>query len=142
MGNDEYKLAKGARRFDLGNYNFSAVAATEASLGELLAIGTPNIEAYVGGLARTLAQGFLDLGLPVSGGAPGLHLAHIVTVGKMSADHYGTGDDLFNRLYAHLEQNRVKLSIRRGMLRFSLHLYNNADDVARVLELTRAFLKK
>ena len=142
MGNDEYKLAKGARRFDLGNYNFPAVAATEASLGELLAIGTANIEAYVGGLARALAQGFLDLGLPVSGGAPGPHLAHIVTVGKMSADHYGTGDDLFNRLYAHLEQNRVKLSIRRGMLRFSLHLYNNADDVARVLELTRDFLKK
>jgi cysteine desulfurase/selenocysteine lyase len=142
MGDDEYKLAAGARRFDLGNYNFSAVAATEASLGELLAIGTPSIEAYVVGLARALAQGFLDLGLPVSGGAPGPHLAHIVTVGSMSADHYGTGDDLYNRLYAHLEENGVKLSIRRGMLRFSFHLYNNADDVARVLELTRNFLKK
>jgi selenocysteine lyase/cysteine desulfurase len=142
MGNDDYRLAAGARRFDLGNYNFSAAAATEASLGELLAIGTPTIEAYVVGLARALAQGFLDLGLPVSGGAPGPHLAHIVTVGKMSADHYGTGDDLYNKLYEHLEKNGVKLSIRRGMLRFSFHLYNNSDDVARVLELTRAFLKK
>jgi cysteine desulfurase/selenocysteine lyase len=142
MGNDEYKLAAGARRFDLGNYNFSAAAATEASLGELLALGTTNIEAYVVGLARALAQGFLDLGLPVSGGAPGTHLAHIVTVGKMSADHYGTGEELYNQLYNHLEQNGVKLSIRRGMLRFSFHLYNNADDVARVLQLTREFLRK
>jgi selenocysteine lyase/cysteine desulfurase len=141
MGNDEYRLAKGARRFDLGNYNFSAAAAAETSINELLAIGTANIEAYVVGLARALAQGFLDLGLPVSGGAPGPHLAHIVTVGTMSADHYGTGDDLYNRLYAHLEANGVKLSIRRGMLRFSFHLYNNADDVAKVLELTRQFLK-
>ena len=142
MGDYSYDLAAGARRFDLGNYNYSAAAAAETSINELLQLGTANIEAYVVGLARALAQGFLELGLPVSGGAPGPHLAHIVTVGKMSADHYGTGDDLYNRLYAHLEENRVKLSIRRGMLRFSLHLYNNADDVARVLELTRAFLKK
>jgi selenocysteine lyase/cysteine desulfurase len=142
MGNDDYRLAQGARRFDLGNYNFSAAAAAETSINELLALGTANIEAYVVGLARALAQGFLDLGLPVSGGAPGPHLAHIITVGTMSADHYGTGDELYNRLYAHLEANGVKLSIRRGMLRFSLHLYNNADDVAKVLELTRQFLKK
>ena len=43
---------------------------------------------------------------------------------------------------AHLVANRVKLSIRRGMLRFSLHVYNNMDDVERVLELTRQFLRK
>ncbi|MCC7484433.1 MAG: aminotransferase class V-fold PLP-dependent enzyme [Burkholderiales bacterium] len=140
MGDEEYRLMPGARRFDLGNYNYSAAAAAETSMSEIMRLGTSNIEAYVCGLARALAQGFLDLGLPVSGGAPGPHLAHIVTVGKMSDNHYGTGEDLYNRLYAHLEANRVKLSIRRGMLRFSLHLYNNADDVARVLELTREFL--
>ena len=44
------------------------------------------------------------------------------------------------RLADHLAANGVKLSIRRGALRFSLHLYNNMDDVARVHELTRAFL--
>ena len=60
----------------------------------------------------------------------------------MSTDHYGTGDERYNRLYQHLVDNRVKLSIRRGMLRFSLHVYNNMDDVGRVLELTQAFLKK
>ena len=91
-------------------------------------------------LARELAQGFIDLDLPVSGGKPGPHLAHIVTVGKMGTRHYGTDDERCNRLYAWLSDNRVKLSIRRGVLRFSLHLYNNMDDVARVLELTKAFL--
>ncbi|HEY0337996.1 MAG TPA: hypothetical protein VGC70_11710, partial [Burkholderiales bacterium] len=75
-------------------------------------------------------------------GEPGPHLTKIVTLGSMSADHYGTGDERYNRLYEHLVANRVKLSIRRGMLRFSLHVYNNMKDVERVLELTQAFLHK
>ena len=94
------------------------------------------------GLSHALARGFLDLGLPVAGGEPGPHLAKIVTVGEMSADHYATGDDRYNQLHEHLVENRVKLSIRRGMLRFSLHVYNNMDDVERVLELTRTFLRR
>ena len=65
------------------------------------------------------------------------------TVGAMGAgSHYGTDDARFNDLYKFLEEQRVRLSIRRGVLRFSLHLYNNMDDVARVHELTRTFLKK
>lgn len=139
MGDASFKLAAGARRFDLGNYNFLATAAVDASMQQLLEWGTPRIERYVTGLARSLAQGFLDIGLPVAGGAPGPHLANIVTVGMMSNDHYGTGDERYNRLYEHLVANRVKLSIRRGMLRFSLHVYNNMDDVAHVLELAKNF---
>lgn len=140
MGSEEYRLMPAARRFDLGNYNFTGTAAVDASLAELLELGTRNIESHVTGLARTLAQGFLDLGLPVMGGKPGPHLAHIVTVGAMSASHYGTEDERFNRLYQHLSEHKVKLSIRRGVLRFSLHLYNSSDDVARVLDLTKTFL--
>jgi len=142
LGNDQYRLMPGARRFDLGNYNYVGAAAADASLTELLAYGTPQIEQHVTRLGHALAQGFLDLGLPVSGGKPGPHLAHIVTVGEIADNHYGTNDDRFNRLYAWLGENRVKLSIRRGTLRFSLHVYNSMEDVARVHELTREFLKK
>ena len=142
MGNEAFKLMPAARRFDLGNYNFVGAAAVDAAMGEVLGHGTQQVERYVTQLGHALAQGFLDLGVPVSGGKPGPHLAHIVTVGTMDDNHYGSGDEKFNRLYAWLGENRVKLSIRRGMLRFSLHLYNNMDDVARVHELTRAFLKK
>lgn len=141
-GGYDYRLMPGARRFDLGNYNYAAAAAADASMGELLEIGIERIESHVTQLAHSLAQGFLDLGLPVAGGEPGPHLAHIVSVGEVGkGGHYGTDDERFNRLYAHLTENRVKLSIRRGVLRFSLHLYNHRDDVARVLELTRGFLK-
>ena len=142
IGGYDFKLAAGARRFDLGNYNFLATAAVDASMRQLLEWDTRRIEPYVQGLTHALAKGFLDLGLAVVGGEPGAHITKIVTVGEMSADHYGSGDERYNRLYAHLVENRVKLSIRRGMLRFSLHVYNNMDDVERVLDLTREFLRK
>lgn len=141
LGGYDYKLAAGARRFDLGNYNFLATAAVDASMKQLIEWDTRRIEPYVQSLAHALARGFLDLGLPVAGGEPGPHITKIVTIGAMSADHYGTGDERYNRLYQHLVANRVKLSIRRGMLRFSLHVYNNMDDVERVLGLTREFVK-
>ena len=141
IGGYDFKLAPGARRFDLGNYNFLATAAVNASMKQLLEWDTRRIEPYVSALTHALARGFLDLGLPVAGGEPGPHLTKIVTVGAMSADHYGTGDERYNRLYEHLVANRVKLSIRRGMLRFSMHVYNNMDDVERVLGLSREFLR-
>ena len=142
IGAYDFELASGARRFDLGNYNFLATAAVDVSMRQLLEWDTRQIERYVLRLSHALARGFLELGLPVAGGEPGSHLAQIVTVGALSSDHYGTGEERYNRLYEHLVENRVKLSIRRGMLRFSLHVYNNMQDVERVLELTRMFLAR
>ena len=145
LGDLSFKLADGARRFDLGNYNFAATAAVDASMKQLLALGTGGtngIEQHVKSLVHALAQGYLDMGVPVAGGKPGPHLAGIVTIGNMSANHYGSDDARFNGLYKHLGDNQVKLSIRRGLLRFSLHAYNNLDDVNRVLTLSREFLEK
>jgi cysteine desulfurase/selenocysteine lyase len=140
LGDLSFEYAAAARRFDLGNYNYAACAAVNASMQQLLAWGTAHIERHVTGLTYALAQGFRELGLTVSGGAPGPHLANIVTVGALSADHYATGNERYNRLYEHLAAHRVKLSIRRGTLRFSLHVYNSMEDVERVLQLTREFL--
>ncbi len=140
LGDLNYKLAEGARRFDLGNYNFAATAAVDASMKQLLDIGTQRIERHVTGLSHALVQGFLDRDVPVVGGRPGPHLAGIVTIGNMSANHYGSDDARFNGLYKYLSDHQVKLSIRRGLLRFSLHAYNNLDDVNRVLALSKNFL--
>lgn len=142
LGGYDFKLAPGARRFDVGNYNFLATAGVDTSMQQLLQWDTRRIEPYVSGLTHALARGFLELGLTVAGGEPGPHLTKIVTIGKMSADQYGSGEERYNRLYEHLTANRVKLSIRRGMLRFSMHVYNNMDDVDQVLALSRTFLKK
>ena len=49
--------------------------------------------------------------------------------------HYTADDPAMNQLYARLSEKDVKLSIRRGVLRFSLGLYNSEADVDRVLEI-------
>jgi selenocysteine lyase/cysteine desulfurase len=143
IGSFEYRLARGARRFDLGNYNFTAAVNADVTLDYLAQFGQPAIEHYVVDLGHRLARGFLDLGLPVSGGKPGVHLAHIVTVGDMAAGgHDSTSDTRMQSLYDYLVERNVKLSIRRGVLRFSLHLYNTSSDVERVIGLAKEWLAK
>ena len=106
-------------------------------------LGTSAIEKYVRGLAFRMIDGMLDLGLPVAGGPPGPHIGHIVAVGTSGGGrHYTADDPRMNSLHDFLIENGVKLAIRRGILRFSLHVYNNTDDVDRVLSLTKDWLGK
>lgn len=143
MGGGDFRLMRGARRFDVGNYNYIACVAAAASIGQLLEIGTPAIERHVLTASHRLARGLLELGLPVYGGQPGAHLAHIVTIGAgLDAQHDATDDPMLRDLYEFLIAGRVKLSIRRGMLRLSLHAYNNEDDVTRTLGLVKAWLER
>lgn len=130
--------APGARRFDLGNYNYLGARAAEAALTFIAELGVDAIEAHVRSLAARLAGGLLELGLPVAGGSPGDHLAHIVAVGTSGGGHHDSADDPeMNALYEHLTAGGVRLSIRRGVLRMSVGVYNNEADVERVLQLVR-----
>jgi selenocysteine lyase/cysteine desulfurase len=93
------------------------------------------IEAHVRGLAARLAEGLLALGLPVAGGPPGPHLAHIVAVGTTGGGDHDTADDpATNDLYRHLIERGVCLSVRNGLLRMSVGVYNDRSDIERVLE--------
>jgi cysteine desulfurase/selenocysteine lyase len=133
----DYRLMPGAKRFDLGNYNFPAAAAVDASMALLDRLGVPTIEAHTRALAGRLARGLAELGLPVRGGAANAERDHIVSVGEPGTGHNASGDPRMQSLYEALSSQGVKLSIRKDMLRFSLHLYNNEDDVAGVLDIAR-----
>lgn len=138
-----YRLREAAKRFDAGHYNFPGALAALASIGQLLEIGTRDIEAHVVGLARRLARGFLEMGVPVAGGPPGAHTGSIVSVGPMVPGFFNTAaEPRINGLFDELTRNGVVLSIRRGLLRFSLHLYNTAAEVDRVLELSRRYFER
>ena len=140
-GGDHLPYAAGARRFDLGNYNYLGAQAAEASLGLITSLGMARIEAHLRALSARLAEGLLELGLPVVGGPPGPHLGHIVAVGHSGGGHHDTADDpAMNDLHRHLTANGVKLSIRKGVLRMSLGLYNDVADVDRFLALVRAWI--
>lgn len=135
---ERFSYAPAARRFDGGNYNYPGITAARAALDLLSEVGTPAIEAYVRGLASRLAEGFLEEGLPVCGGAPGPHLGSIVALGASGGGRHDTADDpAMNTLHDRLTREGVVLSIRRGVLRFSLHAYNDDSDIDRVLEIVR-----
>lgn len=111
------------------------------SLHLLSEIGTVEIDAWVTELAAELAAGFLALGLPVCGGPPGPHSGNIVSVGQLDEGLHDTTDDkVIGALFQYLIEHGVKMSVRKGVLRFSLHLFNSPADVERVLDLTKQFL--
>ncbi|WP_287353916.1 aminotransferase class V-fold PLP-dependent enzyme [Mesorhizobium sp.] len=138
---DSVKLRAGAPRFEIGHYNFPGVIAVYASIGQLMEIGTLAIEQSVTSVARRLASGLLDLGLPVCGGEPGNHIGSIVALGAPAAlAGSRESDSRIHSLHEHLLKNQVIVSVRRGMLRFSLHLYNTADEADQVVALAKNWL--
>ncbi|TIO38189.1 MAG: aminotransferase class V-fold PLP-dependent enzyme, partial [Mesorhizobium sp.] len=136
------KLRAGAPRFDIGHYNFPGMIAAHASLGQLLEIGTEAIDKHVTSLAKRLASGLLQVGMPVSGGAPGRHTGSIVALGDM-ATLSGAREvaPYIQSLQSYLAENKVFSSTRRGLLRFSLHLYNTEDEVDQVVDLVKNWSK-
>jgi cysteine desulfurase / selenocysteine lyase len=137
-----YVLAKGARRFDVGNYNYPAILAAAESLQLLLDLGPKEVEAHICGLTREFADRMMELGLPVYGGRSNRPGSPIVTVGRsLGVDHDATGDKEMTDLHDFLVANGVRLGIRRGLLRFSFHLYNNRDDIDVVVDLAQRWLK-
>jgi cysteine desulfurase/selenocysteine lyase len=132
---EEIVFRPGALRFDLGNYNFIAAAALEPALDILQSLGIEPIDRYTQQLAVKLGNGLQALGLPVIGWPAGPHIGSIVTIGSLRPDDAVTAR--LANLRQYLESQRVKLSERRGCLRFSLHVYNNSEDVDQLLELVR-----
>jgi cysteine desulfurase/selenocysteine lyase len=133
----------GARRFDLGNYNYLGMTAVRTALGLIEGVGIDTIEAHVRGLARRLASGLLELGLPVVGGVPGHELGHIVSVGAIGGGrHYSADDPAMNDLHGYLTERKVKFSIRSGVLRFAIGPYNDKSDVDAVISATKAWIEE
>jgi hypothetical protein len=78
----------------------------------------------------------------VAGGVPGPHLGHIVAVGQSGGGHHDTADDpAMNDLYRHLVARGVHLSVRKGVLRMSLGLYNDISDIDRTVAWAREWVE-
>jgi selenocysteine lyase/cysteine desulfurase len=101
-------------------------------------VGTPAIEERSVGLAASLAEGLQIQELPVTEPPPGTRRSHIVTVGRLGAgDTKTTSDPKLDRISAALKEGSVKFTIRKGLLRFGFHYYNDETDVKRVLDIAR-----
>ena len=136
-----YRLATGARRFDVGNYNYMATAGVCESIRLLLELGPLEVEHHVLGLAGRFARRMQEIGLPVYGGAAANNASHIVTIGAtLGFEHDSSRDPAMLGLYDHLTANGVRLGIRRDLLRFSFGIYNNDEDIERVVALCRDWM--
>ena len=126
MGDPEdYKLAPGALRFEVGHRNYPAIHGLARSLDFLLRLGVEAIENRVLDLADRLMSGLSELG------------ADIVTPrergarGNLACIRCGDPKAVTKRL----GKANIAMALRRDVLRFAFHAYNNVADVERVLEV-------
>lgn len=138
-GGEQYALKAAAGRFDIGSYNYAGASAVEVSLDLLLACGTREIERHVLSLSHRFAAELQGLGLPLLARQPGPHLSQVVLVGGAESKYDRSA---LESLHRHLQDNRVRLSLRRGRLRFSFHFYNDDQEVARALSLIRDWTRR
>ena len=134
---ENYSLMPAARRFEVGNYNYLGAIAVEPSLEILGKIGTETIQRHVSTLTHDMVQKLLNAGIPVYGGPPGPHLVHIVALGSRIKPDHDENDTEINALARILRNAGVRFSVRHGMIRLSLHLYNNQDDVDRLVDVAQ-----
>jgi cysteine desulfurase / selenocysteine lyase len=134
-GSDNYALMPGAKRFEVGNYNFLAATAVESGLSMINEITTKAVEQHVLKLAEHMMEGLRRLGVPVFASEPGPHRAHMVAIGDaIGNQHDATDDPAMQSLYETLASAGVRTTIRRGIIRVAFHLYNNGADVAQLLD--------
>lgn len=141
-GGDNYRLMPGARRYEVGNYNFLGAAAVEPGLDIIGALGTNAIEQHVLRLGERMIEGLRKIGLPVFASELGRHRerCHIVAIGDaIGAQHDSTDNPEMQSLYRALTEGGAVLTIRRGILRVALHLYNNEDDVQQLLDIAASW---
>jgi cysteine desulfurase/selenocysteine lyase len=142
-GGTNYALMPGAQRFEVGNYNFLGAAAVEPGLSILKRATIPAIEQRVSELTQRMIEGLRRIGLPVFAGDAGGHRAHIVAIGDtIGEQHDSTDNPASQSLFEALVAEGITLTIRRGILRVSLHLYNNAEDVDHLLDVCQRWKRK
>ena len=120
----DYRVRDSAARFETGNYNFAGLFALEAALTFYDDFSPSSVEAHVGALATRLIDGLDALGLPVITPRQESRRAGIVV----------TEPPEVAELARHLTAEGIQVAVRRGRLRASFHLYNNDDDVDRLLD--------
>jgi selenocysteine lyase/cysteine desulfurase len=120
------RFAPGARRYDMGERsNFVNLPMATAAMEQILGWGVENVESYIGGLTAEIARHVIDLGWEA---APEAHRSrHMIGLRRPGG--------VPEKLPELLADADVFVSVRGSSIRVSPHVYNTADDVARLLEV-------
>lgn len=132
MGDIEYTLAAGARRFDMGNYNYLAIHALDAGIDHILEVGVARIQEHALSLAAALTDGVQRLGFQLQSPSDPAAMSHIVVFTPPP------GGPSVTEVSKFLNEGGVRHTVRRFGLRLSFHVFNNMADVEHILAVLRS----
>jgi selenocysteine lyase/cysteine desulfurase len=124
-----FQLRRDAGRFEPGSAPHLGIHAFGAAIDLLLEIGAPAIEARVLELTDQLAEGLRQLDATILSPRGPAERSAILTfaLGETAA------------LHRALSEADVIVRQRLGGIRLAPHFYNDATDIARVLDVVRRF---
>jgi len=134
---EEFKLSKSAKRFEPGNPDYVAIYGLTRSLKFLSRVGRQAIERHTLKLVREILEGFRELGMEVLSPTDEPHLSGVIFA--TSPSHSGAA------ISKSLAKRKVLVTDRyyHGVsgIRVSPYLYNDSEDVERLLEGLKLALK-
>jgi cysteine desulfurase/selenocysteine lyase len=128
--NYEFNFKPSAQRFEEGSLNTMSIHAFGAALDLLLETGVKNIEKKIMALGDSIIEQLNQRGLKVySSTRPEERSGNIAFVMNQNT----------SQLYEWMLKNKVKLTVRDGLVRVSPHFYNSEGEVSRFFDLLDKF---
>ena len=129
----DFTLKKDAKKFEEGTPNTMSIHAFGAALGLLLEAGIDKIENRVMNLGDCIIAELNRRNIKIYSSTISEERSGNVSFSlKKNVDP----------LYSFMMENKVKLTVRDGLVRLSPHFYNNEDEILKVFDLLDGFLKK
>ena len=128
--NYEFDFKPNAQRFEEGSLNTMSIHAFRAALDLLLETGIENIENRVMSLGEIIIEQLNLRGLKVYSSTRQEDRS-----GNIS---FIMGQDV-SQLYEWMLKNKVKLTVRDGLVRLSPHFYNSEDEISQFFSLLDTF---
>lgn len=128
--NYEFDFKPNAQRFEEGSLNTMSIHAFGASLDLLLETGLENIESRVMALGDKIIEQLNQRGMKVYSST---------RQEERSGNISFIMDQDVSQLYEWMLQNKVKLTVRDGLIRLSPHFYNSEDEISRFFSLLDKF---
>lgn len=126
----DFKLVRGARVFDVGETsNFLNLHALEASLEFVEGIGVRTVTEHCWHLLDRLRSGLCSRGFNVSDAAARPENRSTI-LGFQAESREATA-----ALHKKLRAEQVAVSLRHGVIRVSPYLYNNEEDIDKLLSV-------
>ena len=129
---DRLVYPRSAKRFEYGTMAYGTALGAGEAIDYLLGLGIDAIAAHNRAIAEELRLGLMDLGADILSPSDARERSAILAARF-------TGHDS-RTLSTALEQRGVVVSLRRDFIRFSPHLYNNSEDVQKVVSALRTAL--